>query len=176
VSPVALLLATAGWTLVWSALGHARDLGGLSETLRTHGLVRPVSAVVPLLVGAEVGLGVTALTVPVLASDATVVQAGLAAALAGLFAAFGAYIVALRRRDPTQRCGCGGQGTASMAAVGRAIGLVICSGTAGILALAGVGTGSDGIGADGLVVLAATGAAGYLVLHGLEAAHPEVRA
>jgi hypothetical protein len=176
VSPVAALLATAGWTLLWSALGHTRDLGGLSETLRNNGLVRPVSVVVPLLVAAEVGLGVTAVTVPLLASDATAANAVLAAALAGLFTSFAGYIVALRRHDPTQRCGCGGQGTASRAALGRALALAGCSVTAGILSLGDVGTGSGGIGLDALVVLAATSAAGYLVLHALEAVHLEVRA
>ncbi len=175
-SVAALLLATAGWTLVWSALGHARDLGDLSETLRNQGLVRPVSLIVPLLVAAEIGLGVTAVVVPLLAPGASGVQAGLSAALAVLFTTFAVYIAALRRRDPTQRCGCGGQGTASRAAVGRALALAGCSGAAGIMALSGVGAASGGTGVDGLLVLVTTAAAGYLVLHGPDAAHMEVRA
>ena len=174
-SVATLLLTTAGWTLVWSALGHLGDLSDLSETLRNHGLVRPVSVVLPVLVAAEIALGVTAVAVPLLAPGARVAQAGLAAALAALFTVFAGYLAALRRRDPTQRCGCGGRGTASRAAVGRALALAGCSVTAGVLVLTGVGAGSGGIDASGLVVLAAAGAAGYLVLHGPEATHLEVR-
>ena len=174
-SVATLLLATAGWTLVWSAIDHLGDLTDLSETLRNHGLVRPVSVAVPLLVAAEMGLGGAAVAVPLLAPGTRLAQVGLAGALAALFAVFAGYLAALRRRDPTQRCGCGGQGTATRAAVRRALALAGCSATAGILVLSGVGAGG-GSDASALVVLAAAGAAGYLMLHGPEAAHLEVRA
>ena len=170
------LLAIAGWALVWSALGHLRDLADLSETLRNHGLVRPVSVALPALVAAEVGLGAAALAVPLLAPGARGAQAGLAAALTALFAVFAGYLVALRRRDATQRCGCGGYGTASRAAVARALGLAAGSAVAGALALTDGGTGSGGADASALVVVAAAGAAGYLLLHGPDATHLEVRA
>jgi hypothetical protein len=176
VSVATLVLVTTGWTLVWSAIDHLGGLTDLSETLRNHGMVRPVSVAVPLLLAAEIGLGGAAVAVPLVAPGARVAQVGLAAALAALFAVFAGYLAALRRRDPTQRCGCGGQGTATRAAVGRALALAGCSATAGILALTGVGAGPGDSDATALVVLAAAGAAGYLVLHGPEAAHLEVRA
>ncbi|HLM62942.1 MAG TPA: MauE/DoxX family redox-associated membrane protein [Acidimicrobiales bacterium] len=174
-SVATLLLATAGWTLVWSAVGHLGDLTDLSEMLRNHGLVRPVSVVLPVLVTAEIGLGVAAVGAPVVAPGARGAQAGLAVALTALFTVFAGYLAALRRRDPTQRCGCGGRGTASRAAVGRALALAGCSVTAGVLTLTGAGPGPDGIDASTLVVLAAAGAAGYLVLHGPEATRLEAR-
>lgn len=174
-TPAGLVLATAGWTLVWSWLGHVLDYRGFTETLRNHAVVGPVDLVAPAFVVVEGVLGTAAVALPLLAPGATGLHVGVALTSSALFGAFAVYLAALRRRDPRARCGCGRHGAVSTGAIARAAVLAAAAGGAAVA----MAVGSGGNGERGLLVAlttaAASGAAGYLVLHGAGVPPVEVR-